>query len=64
MDTVKEKRTSSVGDALRFVILFVGLVAGTSVLSLTVSSKVLLIGAAFVALAVWGKRKLKQERKP
>ncbi len=63
MDTMKEKRDSAAIDALRFVAIFVGLVVAASLLSLAASTKVFLIGAAFVALAIWGKRKLKQEHK-
>ena len=61
MDTINGKSDSSVRDALRFVAIFVGLVVAASLLSLAASTKVFLIGAAFVALAIWGKRKLKQE---
>jgi hypothetical protein len=64
MDVKMEKGRSDAGEILRFVIILVGLVAAASLLSLTVSTKVFLIGAAFVALAIWGKRKLKQEHKP
>jgi len=63
MDIMKKKGDSSVRDALRFVAIFVGLVVAASLLSLAASTKVFLLGAAFVALAVWGKRKLKQEHK-
>ena len=63
MDIVKEKGSSTARDALRFVVIFVGLVVAASLLSLAASTKVFLIGAAFVALALWGKRKLKQEHK-
>ena len=61
MDTTKEKGESAARDALRFVTIFVGLVVVASLLSLAASTKVFLIGVAFVALAVWGKRKLKHE---
>ena len=64
MDNLKEKGNSTAKDALRFVVILVGLVVAASLLSLAASTKVFLIGAAFVALAVWGKRKLKQEHKP
>ena len=63
MDPVKKKGDNAVRDALRFVVIFVGLVVATSLLSLAASIKVFLIGAAFIALAVWGKRKLKHEHK-
>ena len=64
MDITKEKPASTSLDALRFVVIFIGLIVAASFLSLAVSTKVFLIGAAFVALAVWGKRKLKEEHKP
>jgi hypothetical protein len=64
MEITKEKKASTSVDALRFVAIFVGLVVAASLLSLAASTKVFLIGAAFIALAVWGKRKLKQEQKP
>jgi len=63
MEAMKEKGENSVRHALQFVILFVGIVSAISALSLAVSSKILLIGGAFIALAVWGKRKLRQENK-
>ena len=62
-DIVKEKEDRATVGALRFIAIFVGLVVAASLLSLAASTKVFLIGAAFVALAVWGKRKLKQEHK-
>ena len=61
MDIMKEKRDSATVGALRFVAIFVGLVVAASLLSLAASTKVFLIGAAFVALAIWGRRKLKQD---
>ena len=64
MEAIKEKGENSVRHTLQFVIFFVGIVSAISALSLAVSSKILLVGNAFIALAVWGKRKLKQERKP
>ena len=64
MDITEGKKASTAVDALRFVAIFVGLIVAASLLSLAASTKVFLIGAAFVALAVWGKRKLKQELKP
>ena len=64
MEITKEKKASTSLDALRFVVIFVGLVAAISLLSLAVPGKMLLLGAAFIALSVWGRRKLKQERKP
>jgi hypothetical protein len=64
MDITKEKKASAGMDALRFIAIFVGLVLAASFLSLAASTKVFLIGAAFIALAVWGKRKVKQEHKP
>jgi hypothetical protein len=64
MDTMKEKTDSVVWDVLRFVAIFVGLVVAASLLSLTASTKVFLIGVAFIALAVWGKRRLKEGHKP
>ena len=64
MDAMKEKQDSTVKDILRFVVIFVGLVAAISLLSVAVPGKMLLLGAAFIALSVWGRRKLKQERKP
>ena len=51
MDTMKEKGDNAVRDALRFVVIFVGLVVAASLLSLAASTNVFLIGAAFVALA-------------
>ena len=63
MDARKEKGRSDTGAILRFVLILVGLIVAASLLSLTTSTKVFLIGAAFVALAVWGKRRLKQVRK-
>jgi lysylphosphatidylglycerol synthetase-like protein (DUF2156 family) len=63
MDITKGKPDSTAKDVLIFVVIFLGLVAVISLLSVTVSSKILLLGAAFIALAVWGKRKLKRERK-
>ena len=61
MDTTAEKGDSPARDALRFVAIFVELVVAALLLSLAASTKVFLIGVAFVALAAWGKRKLKQE---
>jgi len=61
MDTKKEKGHSAAREALRFVAIFVGLVVAASLLSLAASTQVFLVGAVFVALAVWGKRKLKRE---
>lgn len=55
------KGNSLARDALRFVAIFVGLVVAASLLSLADSTQVFLVGAVFVALAVWGKRKLKQK---
>ena len=64
MDAMKEKQDTTVKDILRFVAIFIGLVAAISLLSVAVPGKMLLLGAAFIALSVWGRRKLKQERKP
>jgi len=63
MEIMKEKQDTIIGDVLRFVAIFVGLVAAISLLSVAVPGKLLLLGAAFIALSVWGKRKLKRERK-
>ena len=64
MDALKEKQDTTVKDILRFVVIFVGLVTAISLLSVAVPGKMLLLGAAFIALSIWGRRKLKQERKP
>jgi hypothetical protein len=60
---VTGKGGSAGRDAVHFVVPFIGIVVTASLLSLTAFTKVFLIGAAIVALAVWGKRKLKQECK-
>ena len=64
MEIMKGKEDTTVSDVLRFVVIFVGLIAAISLLSVAVPGKMLLLGAAFIALSVWGRRKLKQERKP
>ena len=62
MNSMKERGDGSVRYIVQFLIFLVVLVSATSFLSVALPSKILLIGAAFIALAVWGKRKLKDER--
>jgi len=63
MEAMKEKEDNRVRYVLPFVILVVGIVSAISVLSLAVSSTISVIGGAFIAFAVRGRRRLRQEHK-
>jgi len=63
MDSNWARREGSVRYVLHFLMLLVGLILATALLPVAVPSKILLIGAALICLAVWGKRKHRQERK-
>ena len=63
MDHVNDNRDSSVRNNMRLLILFLALIISTYLLSVSEPTKVVLLGAGFVGIAIWARRTFKEKRK-
>jgi len=63
MDRVNDNRDISVRNSIRFLILLFALIITIYVLSVSEPTKVVLLGAGFVGIAIWARKTFKAERK-
>ncbi len=63
MDHVNDNRGNTVTNIVRFLILLLALIITTYVLSVSEPTKVVLLGAGFVGIAIWARKTFKAERK-
>jgi hypothetical protein len=63
MDQVNENRNMGVRNSIRFLILFLALISTTYGLSVSEPTKVVLLGAGFVGIAIWARRTFKDVQK-
>jgi small-conductance mechanosensitive channel len=63
MDRVKDYRHTHLRNSIRCLIIVIALIVTIFVLSVSESTKLVLLGTGFVGVAIWARRAFQEDRK-